>query len=168
MPSQYLESSLMPGEQIVHVAPVSLVSFIGSFFTAAIFLLVALADLGAGRASSAIVIFFFLFCSLMTLLSIYIRFKSVECALTSKRVVARFGFIRRETIDLDLGRTESIRLKQGILGRIFGFGSIVVSGAGNPQAPIPRIKQPQDFRKQFLALQEAAMNKAGSSAPASR
>ncbi|MCK2127298.1 PH domain-containing protein, partial [Thauera aromatica] len=50
---------------------------------------------------------------------------------------------------------ESIQVNQGILGRIFNFGSIVVSGAGNPQAPIPGISGPLNFRRAFIDTQES-------------
>jgi hypothetical protein len=41
------------------------------------------------------------------------------------------------------------------MGRMFDFGSIVMAGAGNPQAPIPGISAPMEFRKRFLEQQEA-------------
>jgi hypothetical protein len=38
--------------------------------------------------------------------------------------------------------------------RIFNYGDIVVSGAGNPKAPIPGIDNPLAFRKAFFEIQE--------------
>ena len=84
----------------------------------------------------------------------FIRYKSTEVAYTNKRVIAKFGFIRRETVELNINKVESMQVTQGVLGRIFNFGSLVISGAGNPQAPIPGISRPMTFRKSFMEYQD--------------
>jgi uncharacterized membrane protein YdbT with pleckstrin-like domain len=81
---------------------------------------------------------------------------STEMAVTNRRVVAKSGFIRRSTIELNLQRVESIQVSQGLLGRLFDFGTIVVSGAGNPQAPVRGISSPLAFRSAVLVAQEMA------------
>jgi uncharacterized membrane protein YdbT with pleckstrin-like domain len=84
----------------------------------------------------------------------YLKFISTELAITNKRVIAKFGFISRRTIEINLDRIESIQVNQGIFGRIFNYGSLVVSGAGNPQAPIPGVSEPLSFRRAFMETQE--------------
>lgn len=83
-----------------------------------------------------------------------IRYFTTELAITNKRVIAKFGLISRSTIEINIQKIESIQVRQGIIGRIFNFGSIVVSGAGNPQAPVPGISSPLNFRRAFLDAQE--------------
>ena len=73
---------------------------------------------------------------------------STELAVTNKRIVAKTGLIKRSTIELNIQKVESIQVHQGIFGRILNYGSLVISGAGNPQAPIPNIANPMDFRRQ--------------------
>ena len=85
----------------------------------------------------------------------YIKYKTTELAITNKRVIAKFGFISRRTIEININKVESIQVDQGILGRIFNYGTLVVSGAGNPQAPIPGISDPIQFRKAFVEAQES-------------
>jgi uncharacterized membrane protein YdbT with pleckstrin-like domain len=75
---------------------------------------------------------------------------STELAVTSKRVIAKFGFIRRNTIELRNDKVESLHIDQGIIGRIFNFGSIVVTGSGGTHAPIPYIANPLKFRSAAL------------------
>lgn len=79
---------------------------------------------------------------------------STELAVTDKRVIAKFGFIRRETIELKHSKVESLQVKQGILGRIFNFGSIKIIGSGGTTAPIPYIKDPLVFRSAALTQEE--------------
>ena len=84
------------------------------------------------------------------------RIYSTELAITNKRVIAKFGFIRRNTVELKLDRIEGLRVNQGIFGRIFNYGSVIVSGTGVTQTPIPAIDRPLDFRRLCL---EAADSK---------
>jgi len=69
-------------------------------------------------------------------------------------VIAKVGLISRKTIELNLQKIESIQVDQSILGRLFNFGSIVVAGAGNPQAPVRGISSPMNFRRAFIEAQE--------------
>ena len=93
---------------------------------------------------------------LILLAMAFIRYKTTELAFTNKRVIAKFGFISRQTVELYIPKVESIQVHQGILGRIFNYGSLIISGAGNPQAPIPGISDPMAFRRGFMEMQETA------------
>jgi len=93
---------------------------------------------------------------LLILLVAYIRYKTTELAITNKRIIAKFGFISRHTIELNINKVESIQVNQNILGRIFNYGSLVVSGAGNPQAPIPGISNPLGFRRVYMEATDKA------------
>lgn len=86
----------------------------------------------------------------------FIRYKTTELAFTNKRVIAKFGFIRRQTIELNISKVESIQVNQDIPGRIFNYGTLIISGAGNPQAPIPGISDPMSFRRAFMEAQDSA------------
>ena len=97
---------------------------------------------------------FFYGAGLIVFLLVYLQYISTELAFTNKRVIAKFGFISRRTIELNIQKVESLQVTQGILGRIFNFGTIVVSGAGNPQAPIPGISNPMTFRRSFMEYQD--------------
>src|SRR3954467_7523552 len=86
---------------------------------------------------------------LIFLIRAYVRYKTTELAITSKRVIVKFGFIRRSTVEINLHKVESVQVDQEVLGRIFNFGTLIISGGGTPQAPIPGISQPLAFRKAF-------------------
>lgn len=134
--ASYVENALTKGEQVVYQGKVSIWSLMPLLLLGFIFL--ALYGLG-----------------LLFLAAAAIRYFTTELAITNKRVIAKFGLISRSTIEINLQKIESIQVNQGILGRIFNFGSIVVSGAGNPQAPIPGISNPLQFRRAFIDTQES-------------
>lgn len=84
----------------------------------------------------------------------YMQYKTTELSFTNKRVIATCGFIRRQTIELNINKVETVEVSQGIFGRLFNFGTLVIAGAGNPQAPIPGIADPMSFRSAFIAALE--------------
>lgn len=141
--ASYIDGALIKDEQVVYTGNISLWSLAMPIFLG--FLLVWVYGLG-----------------LVFWLAAYIRYKSTELAVTNKRVIAKFGFISRSTVELNIAKVESIQVHQGILGRIFNYGSLVISGGGNPQAPIPGISDPMGFRKAFMETQDqAAQARAG-------
>jgi uncharacterized membrane protein YdbT with pleckstrin-like domain len=86
----------------------------------------------------------------------FLKWWTTELAVTNKKVIAKHGFIRRDTIELLLPKVESVSIQQGVIGRIFNFGTIVISGSGVSQAPISGISNPLIFRRKFLEIQEFA------------
>lgn len=130
----YVDNSLIRGEQVIHRARVSwLAALPALIFSILISLTLVLIPV-------AIVI----------IAVVALRIYSTELAITNKRVIAKFGFIRRNTVELKLERIEGLRINQGIFGRIFNYGSVVVSGTGVTQAPIPAIDRPLEFRRLCL------------------
>ncbi len=134
MPS-YVEGALVEGEQIVHTGHISLWSLshlIG-------FGLLLLPAFGAG---------------LILWLMAWVRYKTTELAITTRRVIVKVGFIRRNTVEINIQKVESIQVDQGVLGRVFNFGTLVIAGAGTSQAPIAGISSPMAFRKAFIEAQD--------------
>lgn len=75
-----------------------------------------------------------------------IAYFTSEYAITNKKVVMKIGFIRRVTLEAFLGKVEGFSVEQSILGRIFNFGTIVISTGGVSQ-PFAMITAPMEFRK---------------------
>ncbi|WP_036301273.1 PH domain-containing protein [Methylotenera sp. L2L1] len=135
--TSYIDGALIKDERVIYVGHISLWSL--APLIALGFLTVWIFGLG-----------------LIFWVAAYIRYKTTELAFTNKRVIAKFGFISRSTIELNINKVESIQVQQGILGRIFNFGTLIISGAGNPQAPILGISEPMAFRRAFMEAQDSA------------
>lgn len=135
--ASYVQSTLISDEKVIYEAKLSiwakLPTIIFGFF-----------------------LLFFYGAGLVVWLLVYLQYISTELAFTNKRVIAKFGFISRQTVELNLLKVESLQVTQGVLGRIFNFGTLIVSGAGNPQAPIPGISNPMAFRRAFMEYQDKA------------
>jgi len=88
------------------------------------------------------------------LLGLAIKLRSTELAVTNRRVIAKFGFFRRRTFELNVDRVEAIQVDQGVWGRLLGYGTLRIAGAGNFD-PIPNVSAPMAFKKAVLESQEA-------------
>ncbi len=86
----------------------------------------------------------------------YVRIKSTELAVTTKRLIVKHGFIRRSTIEININKVESIQVNQSLLGRMLDFGTLVIAGTGASHAPIDGIAEPLAFRRAFVEAQDAA------------
>ncbi len=97
------------------------------------------------------------FVSLKALFTLFIApliaYTTSEFAITNKRVIIKVGFISRRTLEMNLAKIESINVNQGLLGRMLGYGTIVVIGTGGTKEPFAGISNPLDFRKKFQELQ---------------
>jgi uncharacterized membrane protein YdbT with pleckstrin-like domain len=127
----YVEGTLIKDEKIIYEAKISIWSLLPSIILGFIFIFI----FGLG---------------ILFWIAAVLRYVTTELAFTNKRVIAKFGFISRRTIELKIEKVESVQVNQGILGRIFNYGTLVISGAGNPQAPIPGISNPMTFRRSFM------------------
>ncbi len=135
--ASYVEGTLIKDEKIVYTGRVSIWS------------MAPLIILG-------IPMLFLFGLGLVLWLVAFIRYKTTELAFTNRRVIAKFGFISRQTVELNVSKVESVQVRQGMLGRIFNYGTLVIAGAGAPQAPIPGISDPMGFRRAFMESQDQA------------
>ena len=140
--ASYIQSTLINDERILYTGHVSLWSLLPMILLG----LVLLPFFGVG---------------LIFWVVAFIRYKSTEVAVTNKRVIAKFGFISRKTVEMSLAKVESVQVDQSLLGRVFDFGTLIVSGAGNPQAPIPGISDPLAFRRSCMEQLDLELGRIG-------
>ena len=135
--ASYVDSVLGSGEQVLHTGRVSAWSQFW-WWLAGIVLLPAF---GIGLIFLAVA---------------WIRMRTTELAVTNRRVIVKFGLIRRDTIEIQIARIESVQVHQSVGGRLLGYGAVVFSGAGTPQVSIPQIADPIGFRKAVVDAQDGA------------
>jgi uncharacterized membrane protein YdbT with pleckstrin-like domain len=80
---------------------------------------------------------------------------ATEMTVTNKRVIVKVGLFRKQTIELFMSKLESVRVEQGLLGRMLGYGSIVVRGTGGTAEPFKNVRSPLEFRRQVQQQSEA-------------
>lgn len=77
----------------------------------------------------------------------FVRAWSSEVAITTQRLVSKRGWIARKTEELALSRVEEINFRQSILGRILGYGVVVVNGVGGNSIKLKYVSRPLYFKK---------------------
>lgn len=61
---------------------------------------------------------------------IYLNKSSMKYAITNKRVIGREGIVSEDFKSSTFKHITSIRVKQGIIGKIFNFGDIIINTSG--------------------------------------
>jgi uncharacterized membrane protein YdbT with pleckstrin-like domain len=77
-----------------------------------------------------------------------LRMRSAEFAITTKRMVLKYGVIQRRTAEMFLQKVESIGVSQNILERIFDYGTVKVRGHGGTLEPFGNVAHALEFRRQ--------------------
>jgi hypothetical protein len=97
------------------------------------------------------------------LLPAWLRRVSSEFAVTNKRVLMKVGVLHTRSFELLLSKVEGIAVNQRLLGKVFNYGDIVVTGSGGTQESFADIQNPLQFRH---ALQSVADSQIAVQAPA--
>ncbi|MDX2027476.1 MAG: PH domain-containing protein [Alphaproteobacteria bacterium] len=82
----------------------------------------------------------------------YVRQISTELAVTSRRVIAKYGFISRSSFEIMINRITGANFEQTILGRCIGCGTILVHGTGGDVSPFDQIANPEPFHKALISV----------------
>jgi uncharacterized membrane protein YdbT with pleckstrin-like domain len=98
----------------------------------------------------------FLYSILLGLQAVIVMF-TTEFAVTTRRVIAKTGFIRRHTLEILLPKIESVSVNQNVLGRLLNFGTVTVTGTGGTKESFRAIVEPIGVRKKINQIIEGYM-----------
>lgn len=149
----YVESHLLPNEELRYRAHLHKIIFVGPVILAlaGIAAAVGLVLVDAAPFAAIPVVL-----AAVPLFASYITYTSSEFAVTDKRVVIKVGWMRRKTLEIMLAKVEGIGVDQGIWGRLVDSGTITVTGTGGTEERFPNIAGPLEFRRQVQAQISAA------------
>jgi uncharacterized membrane protein YdbT with pleckstrin-like domain len=165
----YVETHLIDGETIVYqtrlhwvvlIVPVLLGVLFGATGTAMFVL--------SGRATPAQTLerqsfmvlgaVFLIFALLFIARGVLVR-NATEMTVTNKRVFVKVGMAARRTIELLLSRVESIGVEESVVGRMLGYGTVIVHGTGGTPEVFNTIAHPLEFRTQVQQQIEKSQDK---------
>lgn len=147
--ASYVRESLLDGEKILYEGAVSLWAILPKLMAG----LLLLPLFGYG---------------LVLWMSASAYYSSTELCVTNRRVVARLGMVRRRIVEFHIAKVESVRIEQGLFGRMFGFGTVTVLGASENGESIKGIDNPVAFRRALLQVQEIVLRRTGAAYSAAR
>jgi len=150
----YIDRNLLPAERVVYRTRLHWVEYVVKMFWfslagIAVSALLVIGYYGKyGKPPSELFALPIVAFALAGFVAARIKVVTSEFAVTNNRVLVKIGFIRRHSLEIVLPQIEGIGVDQGIIGRILGFGTIVVSGTGTTREPFIRIRRPLEFRRQ--------------------
>ncbi len=156
----YVEKHLIPGETIQYQTKLHWIVMLGHLAIAAVFELLALTFLVASFSRSAGAkavpsrgslylgaLTFFLIGAALFCIGLLKR-NVTEMAVTNKRVIVKSGLVDRRTTEILLSRIESVVVDEPAVGRILGYGTVIVRGTGGTPEVFEKIQHPLKFRDQ--------------------
>jgi uncharacterized membrane protein YdbT with pleckstrin-like domain len=152
---KYVEQVLQPGETVLYATSLHWLVYLRAIVMAilAVACLVAswkLNDSAAVGTLEVIAGVFFLL-AVISALGALIRRVTTELAVTDRRVIYKTGIFQRHSMEMNRSKVETVGVDQSILGRILGYGTVVVRGTGGSFEPIPFIGDPLNFRSHITA-----------------
>ncbi len=136
----YIDNNLMANEVVVYRTRLHWATFMSAIV---VFVLAIAASFSGMQEADWIL---YLIAAGLVLMNL-ITYVSSEFGVTNRRVIIKVGFVRRNSYEMLLNRIEGIEVAQSILGRILGYGTIVIRGMGGSQEVFSKIENPLEFRK---------------------
>lgn len=93
----------------------------------------------------------------ITLIYNYLIYITSTYTVTNKRVTIRVGILTRNSFEILLERIESIHVHQSMIGQLFNYGTVTISGTGGNKNFFKAIADPDSFR--YLIQQQLERNR---------
>ena len=103
--------------------------------------------------------FFIFLMGLLKFAQMMIIKATTEIGVTDIRLVYKRGLVARAVGEINIDRIEGVNVLQGILGRLFGYGRVMVRGMGVGEVVLPPIEQPIRFKKAIEKARTMAKRK---------
>src|SRR5258708_5816383 len=153
-PMSYVDAQLVDGEVVRYRAHLTQGALVVPYTIAAFGLFFVV------RAFAIPVYWWFAWAFLALAAIIYAWCRAVyatsEFAVTNKRVIIKIGWVRRRTVETMLSKVEGINVDQELVGRLLGYGTLVVTGTGGTKEQFTKIANPFEFRRQVQGAIAAA------------
>src|SRR6201984_2084416 len=155
----YVDSNLVPGEKVIYETRLHWIVMLGHVIVgcllldlpSAVLIYYALSQNGTETRDAHLMLgggVALFICGAVVILIGMVRRNATEMAVTNHRVVIKTGLIGRKTIEMLLNKVESIEVSETALGRMLGYGTIVIIGTGGTSDPFTKMAHPLEFRSQ--------------------
>ena len=153
----YVQEVLQPDEKVLVTSTIHWAIYLPGVVLAAAGFVCFLYSYGGAGADSAMrdivwaLSLLPLAAGFLSLFRAWFRRWTTEIAVTNRRVIYKRGFIRRYTVEMHMDKVESIDVDQTVLGRLLGYGDVIVRGTGTGFEPLHMIEAPIKLRNAVTA-----------------
>jgi len=153
----YIEQNLVPGETVIYKTRLHWIVLVLPVVVGALLGVLGLALVAGGYMASGKdrsyggMIFLGSLLLIGAAISIgtgVIRRNSTEVALSNRRVLIKTGFVSRKTVEVTLAKVESVSVSESFLGRMLGYGDLMVRGTGGTTESFSKIANPKELSRQ--------------------
>jgi len=155
----YIESNLVPGETVIYQTRLHWIVMLSHVIVGALLLdlpgaaLLIYALSHSETAGGTLHLmeagaFLLLLSGVAVILTGMLRRNTTEMAVTNRRVVIKTGLASRKTIEMLLNKVESIEISETTIGRLLGYGTVIMIGTGGTSEPFQKVAHPLEFRSQ--------------------
>ena len=144
----YVDSQLLPGENVMYRSKLHWQVFLVPGFFAGILLLASIGLFGSGAKGTGLIL---LILAGLLILVPFIKRANSEFAVTNKRIIVKLGVFTTRTVELLHTKVEAISVNQGLLGKMLGYGDIVVTGTGGTREEFKAVASPLELRRAVQA-----------------
>jgi uncharacterized membrane protein YdbT with pleckstrin-like domain len=152
---KYVEQVLQPGETVTYATSLHWLVYLRAILLVILTLLFLIASAAVAEPIAALALK--IIAALLGLLALVsgldavIRRSTTELAVTDRRVIYKTGIFQRHSMEMNRSKVETVGVDQSILGRILGYGTVMVRGTGGSFEPIRFIGDPLSFRSHITA-----------------
>jgi uncharacterized membrane protein YdbT with pleckstrin-like domain len=82
----------------------------------------------------------------------WLKLRNIEQGVTNKRIIRKQGIISRKSEEMKITSIETVEIIQGVMGRIFGYGDIKVTGRGTSDVLFKKINDPMDVKRKIESV----------------
>lgn len=183
-PSDYIRQSLSDDETLIHIAKFhwvyninAVLNIIFAFILSIAVILIAIKfqpmilktpstdglsftdQIRTLHPGVKIVSFFLIILGVLKFAQQMIVKATTEIGVTDIRMVYKQGLVARAVGEINIDRIEGVNVLQGVMGRLFGYGRVMVRGMGVGEVVLPPIEQPIRFKKAIEKARTAAKKK---------
>ncbi len=149
----YVDSQLLPGENVMYRSKLHWQVFLVPGFFAIILLLASIGSFFSGAKGTGLSL---LVLAGLLILVPFLKRANSEFAVTNKRIIVKLGVFTTRTVELLHSKVEAISVNQGLLGKMLGYGGIVVTGTGGTREEFKAVASPLELRRAVQAATTSA------------
>lgn len=137
----YVQNSLNQGEEIIGISNQHWIALVPRGLIAAFFILGGLTDISIFPIFAII--------ALIIMAGPLIRFATTELAYTNRRLIGKRGLIKTSTMDSPLNKINNVSVSNGLFGKIFGYGNILVTTSSGGYL-YKGVARPENFKAALM------------------
>lgn len=98
------------------------------------------------------VAYLFAACFFLWIIMTWFTYYFSSLTIKKRQIILRTGVLVRQTIDIPLGKIESIDIRQSVLGSIFRYGILIITGTGGTRQSVNYLQRPLTCRRYIEQL----------------